>query len=164
MAQVDSNNNRPVAPAPLLCWDFFMEGYQRLMKKGGDIQEIRRLATSLQWEEKWDYQNELVNQDKVIVITDPRRVIVFASHNIVEMTGYYPAELKGQTPKIFQGEKTDNEVSAYIRTRLQHQLDFEATVINYKKIGNPYNCHIKGFPIFNKKAALVNYIAFEKAA
>jgi len=65
---------------------------------------------------------------------------------------------------MFHGEKTDLIVSNEIREAIILKQPFEKTVLNYKKNGETYICKIKGFPIFDLKGKLSNFIAFEKAA
>lgn len=141
-----------------------MAGYQRLMYKAEDLGAINKLARTHKWQVNWDFQQELLNNDKVIVVTDSWRQIVFASQNIFDMTGYSAAEVKGKSPKMFQGTDTDASVVYSISTKLVDKKPFDTVVLNYKKNGEPYNCHIKGFPIFNQQNELVNFIAFEQAA
>ena len=56
------------------------------------------------------------------------------------------------------------EKRAEINQAIATQKPFEATLINYKKNGEIYECHIRSFPIFNKKGELTHFIALEKAA
>ena len=80
------------------------------------------------------------------------------------MNGYEAHEVIGNSPKMFQGAKTDLQVSNEIRQSILNKLPFEKVIINYCKDGSTYNCHIKGFPIFNHKGEVTNFIAFEKIA
>ena len=78
------------------------------------------------------------------------------------MNGYTLNEIKGKTPRIFQGKETSSKVSATIGKAVKNKKPFEAIVVNYRKDGSTYNCWIKGEPIFNKKGKIVNFIAFER--
>jgi PAS domain S-box-containing protein len=158
------NQNKKSPGGPLLCWDIFMECYHTLIQKADDIRHLKKMAKQQNWKAKWDFQKELVANNYVIVVTNPASKIVFASHNIFEMTGYTAKELKGKNPKTLQGEKTDPSVIAHIKEGLTEAKPFETVILNYKKNGRPYHCRIKGFPVFNKKDELVNFIAFEQAA
>lgn len=46
---------------------------------------------------------------------------------------------------------------------VKEQISFEVKIINYKKGGAPYLCHIEAFPLFNRKKVLRNYLAIEAA-
>ena len=159
-----ATENKKSPGGPLLCWDIFMEGYHALIQKADDIRQLKKMAKQQNWKPQWDFQKELVAYNYVIVVTNPASKIVFASQNIFEMTGYTAKELKGQNPKMLQGENTDQHVIAHIKTGVTEAKPFETVILNYKKNGRPYHCRIKGFPVFNKKDELVNFIAFEQAA
>ncbi len=147
---------------PLLSWDVHMDNMCVLTKVYSDIAEIKKLTGRLLVDV--DIVSELKENEKIIVITDADLKIEFASANMVGMSGYIPSEVIGQSPKMFQGPATDKEVSKKIRTQVNAQEPFEVTLANYKKNKSVYNCHIKGYPIFDKKGTLVKYVAVEEAA
>jgi len=134
------------------------------MQKGDDLQAIKAISGKRKWQVKWDLEKELLANDHVIVITDIKRKIVFASDNIAGMTGYTAKEMLGQSPKMLQGKDTDKKKLKYISECIMAKEPFEAMIVNYKKNGEAYDCHIKAFPVFDADNKLVNFIAFEKAA
>ena len=149
---------------PLLSWDFFQYGYQRLMARASDLAIINKMAKAGKWNVAWDIKEELMVHDSVIVITDIKNKIVFASSNIISMTGYAADEVQGKNPKMFQGPGTSQSILNQITDKISKLEYFDHIVLNYKKNGQPYYCHIKGHPVFNNRNQLVNFIAFEKAA
>lgn len=150
-------------PMPLHSWDLFSTNFDKLKASLDDAKILDDLAKKSHWTTEWDFSSEL-QKENVIVVTDAQLNIVFASQNIIDMTGYSSEEILGKNPKMFQGEETSLEELQKIRTALNMQKPFEKTLINYKKNGEKYLCHIKGFPVFNSKKELVNFVAFEKAA
>jgi PAS domain S-box-containing protein len=109
--------------------------------------------------------NSIVNNRKCeVIVTNPHLEIVFASRDIYKMNGYYPNELIGKTPRIFQGEHTSELAKSNIKQAISQQLPFKEVVFNYKKDGTTYFCEIEAFPKFDKNGVLLNYIAFEKIA
>lgn len=161
----DQNLDNPSASAaPLLCWDIFMEGYRRLMQMGDDLQTLNKLANTRKWKHLFNFEHELVQRGYTLLVTDHNLKIEYASSNIIAMNGYSPNEVIGKSPRMFQGEATRLESRHIIRNAVEEQIPFETIVINYTKNGEPYDCHIKGFPLFNAKQELVNFIAFEKRA
>jgi len=150
-------------PMPLHSWDLFNSYFDLLKAKIFDGGKLELLAKNNNWAKSWDFTEELQNEN-VIVVTDIQLNIVFASQNIIKMTGYSSEEILGKNPKIFQGKDTSIEERNFIREAINLQKPFEKTVTNYKKNGETYLCQIKGFPIFNAKNELVNFLAFEKAA
>jgi hypothetical protein len=102
--------------------------------------------------EQLGFQNKL--KDEVVIVTDAKLEIVFASHNMTKMNGY--VEEIGRSPKMFQGHSSNVLTSSKIRKAIQL---IEQTVVNYNKNGEIYICLIKG-PVFNIKGKLSHFIAF----
>lgn len=147
---------------PLLSWDFYGDFYQSVSGNITDLNKLHLMAI----ENKWSFDTDITSQldkDTVVVVTDVAIKIVFSSKNIIRMTGYNQEELIGKSPKILQGESTSQEISAAIRKAIDNRKSFEKTILNYRKDGTPYSCHIKAFPIFNSKGKLSHFIAFERA-
>lgn len=157
-------DNPSASAAPLMCWDIFMEGYQRLMQLGEDLQTLQKLAKSRKWKHSFNFEAELAQQGNTLLVTDTNIHIVWATSNMIAMNGYTLEEVKGKSPRIFQGAATLPETRHIIRQAIAQQIPFEATLVNYSKNGEPYDCHVKGFPMFNTQQELVNFIAFERRA
>ncbi|WP_299257068.1 PAS domain-containing protein [uncultured Aquimarina sp.] len=147
---------------PLSSWEFYGEHNWFFNSFKKDLDSLSKIT------KKWDfedvYHNELVNKQSVIVVTNPDLEIVYATHNIEKMSGYTSDEVIGNSPKMFQGKETDPKISNVIRMAIEKQEPFEVSIVNYKKDKSTYLCHIKGFPVHDKRGRLVNYIAFEQAA
>ena len=148
---------------PLSSWSFYFEEFNRVKNVLGDSSTIEQILTLNDGKYDWNFKEELQN-DTVIVITDPVLNILFASKNIIKMNGYHSDEVVGNSPKMFQGKLTDNSISKEISTAVKTQKPFDKIIINYCKNGSTYRCHIKGYPVFNKSGVLINFIAFEKIA
>ena len=80
------------------------------------------------------------------------------------MNGYYPKDVLGKSPKMFQGPLTSAKALDNIKIAVKNQLPFKEIITNYKKDGSLYECEIKAVPKFDAKGNLVNYIAFERIA
>jgi PAS domain S-box-containing protein len=148
---------------PLISWGFSASFQAEIKNIVLDTNKISNLAHDKKWKNiDWNFRNKL--EEKVILITDTKLNIVFASHNMHKMNGYVEKEVLGHSPKMFQGKETVMKTSNEIREAIALQKPFVKQVLNYKKNGELYYCNIEGFPIFNKKGVLVNFIAFEQAA
>jgi PAS domain S-box-containing protein len=157
------HNGLNVKTPPIFCWDFHNEFLTAVKSFFQDLNKLNSIASQNKWiQNNWDIKNSL--KEEVIIVTDAKLRIVFASHNIVKMNGYVEADVLGKSPKMFQGEATNQITSNEIRKAIVDQQPFEKIVMNYKKNGEVYACLIKGFPVFNVKGDLSHYIAFEKAA
>ena len=154
--------SEPVTPGVLMSMDIFMTGYRKAQTLADNKNALEKYALANQWKHRFNFSEQLFRFGNSIVVTNTQLRIIFASSNITDMTGYEPEEIIGHTPHLFQGEKTDPNTRATIRKLVEKKLAFEESVINYRKNGSLYQCHIKGFPIFNRSKNLVNYIAFER--
>lgn len=160
-AEFDTNLNS--SSVPLHCWDFHYESINELRVFASDLKKIKQISGQFKWNDvDLDIKERLLNE--VVVITNPKLEIVFASEGIFKMTGFTEKEVLGKLPKMFQGPMTSPLVLNEIKTAIEKQVPFEKTVLNYKKSGETYDCSIHGFPVFNKKGDLSHFIAFEKAA
>ncbi|MEZ0007850.1 PAS domain S-box-containing protein [Flavobacterium sp. 28YEA47A] len=162
-AQKEHSAMRNGIPMPLYSWDFFGDYLEHLKIILSDLSKLKTLSKSNQWKFNWNFEEEL-QKDHVVVVTDSFLNIVFASENIIGMTGYASKEVLGKSPKLFQGAKTSKNDLKLIREAINAKIPFEKTITNYKKNGETYSCHIKAFPVFNRKKQVINFIAFEKAA
>jgi PAS domain S-box-containing protein len=152
-----------IKKAPIFSWEFHHEFLNEIKNSFLDISKLNNMGLKNQWEKTdWDFKSVL--KEQVVIVTDAKLKIVFASKNIIKMNGYKQEEVVGKSPKMFHGEATSLTISTEIRTAIELRESFEKTVLNYKKNGETYLCVIKGFPIFNKKGDLSHFIAFEKAA
>lgn len=156
-------NNGAVKAMPLISWDIYAQYLFQTNVLLHDVHSLNKIANRNQWKSTWDYKKSL-QDETVIVVTDANLKIVFASQNIEAMNGYTAKEVIGNSPKMFQGLATDKFVSNEIRRAILDKKPFKKNVINYCKDGSLYKCQIKGYPIFNHKGEVINFIAFEKIA
>lgn len=147
---------------PVNAWDLFSKNFQKVCAYLSDLNIINKLSEDKSWEKGVPFENEILQKKHIVVVTDTNLNIVHATKNIFEMNGYTPEEIKGQKPKIFQGEKTCRETASKISLAIKNNQPFEAVILNYRKDGSTYNCWIKGGPIRNTKGKVVNFIAFER--
>ncbi len=148
---------------PLLSWNFYGEYLNQLIHHFSDQNQFYHLGKDKHWCFNMDVR-KIWDINTVVVVTCPSLKIVYATKNIVQMNGYQPEEVLGQSPKMFQGEATCPKTSLAIRKAIHNKEPFDKIVTNYCKDGSLYKCHIKAFPVFDKYGKLQNFIAFEKAA
>lgn len=149
---------------PIFSSNFHYEFLKEVKESFLDLNSLKEIAQQNKWKSSSEWDIKAPTKEEVIIVTDAKLRIVFASHNMVKMNGYLAEEVLGKSPKMFQGQVTDRVVSNEINVAIQSQQAFEKTVLNYKKNGEIYACLIKGYPVFNLKGQLSHYIAFEKAA
>jgi len=159
----DANSKDKNVIMPLISWDIYSVFFHNLKINNTDFSQLNEMASHYNWDLNLNLLEELQNND-AIIITNANLKIEFASHGIQGMTGYNSKEVLGKSPRMFQGEKTSEDKRSEIKKAIFAQKPFEATLINYRKNGETYDCHIRSFPVFNKKGVLTHFIALENAA
>ncbi len=147
---------------PLLSWEFYGEHHATLETFKEDFNTLKKITKN--WNFSRNYHKAFIEEQSVILITNPDLTIIYASNNIHKMNGYSSGEVIGKSPKMFQGQDTCSITSAKVRKAVNNEEPFEVSILNYRKDMTSYLCVIKGFPVHDKQGKLINYIAFEKAA
>ncbi len=96
-----------------------------------------------------------------VVITDSDRKIIWVNKSFEKLTGYSLEEIKGQTPKLFQFEKTDPATITRINKQLSENKIVNEEIFNRAKNGREYWLSLNIVPIFNKENKVEGYIAVE---
>ena len=150
---------------PLMCWDLYLGIAERKTDFRDDLAKLRSITVEGNWAEfPVALHDKLLWENKVVLITSPTLEIIHATKNMFDMNGYRLAEVVGNRPTMFQGEKTEKHQKLMIREALKNKLPFETVITNYKKHGSMYKCHILGYPIYDINGEIVNYVALENAA
>lgn len=88
--------------------------------------------------------------------------IVYANPAFCHMTGYSAEELKGKSPKIFQGERTNRKILQRLKDDLNAGSSFHGATINYRKDGEPYPVEWNISPIFDQEGRVTHFISVQK--
>lgn len=161
-AITDFYRDKKINNSPLSSLDMYVHHFSKVCKNLKDVTILGDLSKKGGWQGNIPFRNEILYRGHIVVVTDAKLNIVYATQNIYTMNGYHPEEVIGKKPKMFQGEKTCSETSGRISMAIKKDSPFEETITNYRKNGSTYNCWIKGFPIFDKAGKVVNFVAFEK--
>lgn len=154
--------NMKLGSSPISSMDFYASFFDSICRNMQDVQNLSSLSKEGKWKTVFPFQQEIIDKNHTVVVTDADVNIVYATQNMYFMNGYKPDEIIGKKPKIFQGEDTCQETTKLISKAIRNRTPFEVVLVNYKKNGAPYQCEIKGAPIWDKDGKLVNFIAFEK--
>lgn len=112
-----------VKTPPVFSWDFHHEFLHELQHSFLDLNKLNSIAVQNKWDcDNLDLKTRL--KEEVIIVTDVKLTIVFASHNILKMSGYKAAEVLGKNPKMFQGQETNLVTLNEIRNAIQLQETF----------------------------------------
>ena len=133
----------------------------------GYVAVIRDVSARRQAEEQLRLlQSAVLETNESIVITTaeldlPGPPIVFVNPAFTRMTGYTPAEVIGQTPRILQGPQTDRSVLDELRRNLMQGEEFHGEAINYRKDGSTFNIEWHIAPIHDDRGATTHFIAVQ---
>ncbi len=161
MSALVCQEQKKIVVPPLLSWDVYHFHLDNIKRHANDFRLLESVATKLSVEPDLIAALE---DHKVIVITDVNLNIEFASSNMHDMSGYLPVEMIGNSPKMLQGPLTDQKLSKEIRNHITKHEPFEGVLTNYRKDKSIYNCHIKGYPIFDKRGNITKFVAIEEEA
>jgi PAS domain S-box-containing protein len=116
-----------------------------------------------------DWFEKCVNHlNDAIVITEaealdfPGPKILWANDFFYKLTGYEPAEIIGQSPRILQGPLTDQSALKKLRTALEKWEVCSVEVLNYKKDGSTFWNEFEVTPVTNKAGYYTHWIAVQR--
>ncbi len=99
-----------------------------------------------------------------ILITDPSlpdNPIIYTNPATSRITGYQPDEIIGHNCRFLQGPGTDSQTVAQIRSCIVEQREVKATLLNYRKNGQPFWNELKISPVFSDKGELLNFVGIQ---
>lgn len=96
-----------------------------------------------------------------VVMTDPDLKITWVNESFLKLSGYSFEEVIGQTPKMFQFEKTDRRVARSIKEQISKGKDVTAEIINRGKYGNEYWLQLNIVTLKEDSGEISGYIAVE---
>jgi len=96
-----------------------------------------------------------------VVITDINFKIQWVNDAFLKLSGYSMEELKGNTPKMFQFEKTDKKVASHIKEQVMLGNDITAEILNRGKYGNEYWLQLNIVPLRQDSKEITGFMALE---
>jgi len=87
--------------------------------------------------------------------------IVFVNRAFCASTRYSEKELLGQTPRIFQGPRTNRLLLRDLAERLKNGEPFQGETINYRKDGTPYVARWNISPICDDNGKITHFVSFQ---
>lgn len=104
--------------------------------------------------------------DAVVITTAqleaPGPVIVYANRAFEELTGYAPAAVLGETPRILQGPRTDRRVLDELRSALEQGKKWMGRAVNYRKDGSSFLLEWRIAPVHDRAGRLTHFISFQR--
>ncbi len=158
-----NENRRKKYLSPIQSLDFYLMSYHALCKKLRLENELSQLNEVLNRELEPSVVQVLeTSLYEALVVTDLKKKIVWANNGFNEMTGYSKRFAVGKRPTFLQGKNTSAETKSEIRQLLRLEKRFSKAIINYRKNGEEYLCHIDVLPLFNENNVLTHFLAMER--
>ena len=132
----------------------------------GAIQDITRAK---QEEQRLKLLETVITQTKdAVIISESENTknaipkIVFINQAFIEMTGYSPLEVLGNTPAIFMGKKSLKHDFKNISKALKRKEEYHFETLNQRKNGEEYWVHFSMIPITNQEGDHSHWISIQR--
>lgn len=94
--------------------------------------------------------------------TQPNDPLVYVNRAFEEKTGYATEEALGRNCRFLQGEETDPEKVAALRTAIQNENSVSVELRNYRKDGSKFWNRVTLTPIYDDDNQLVRYLGTQE--
>lgn len=88
--------------------------------------------------------------------------IIYVNPALCAITGYSFSELLGKSPSMLQGESTDKDLLAELRSRIDSGKNFHGRTYNYRKNGEKFLMEWKIVPIKNEAGVVSHFFAIQR--
>ena len=128
-----------------------------------DITERKRAENRLRM-----LESSIDNANDAILITEaeptdlPGPRIRYVNRAFTRMSGYTEEEVIGQTPRMFQGPKTDPETTRKIREALKAWQPVRVELINYRKDGSEFWVELNIVPVANERGWWTHWVSVQR--
>ena len=96
-----------------------------------------------------------------VIITDANQKILWVNESLTRLTGYDESEILGNTPNMFQSDRTDKKTTKLIHERLLEGQNIRVEIENITKDGKPYWIDLHIEPILDTSVRPKGFIAIQ---
>lgn len=155
------NKDKKLVPMghPLMCWDIASLS-TITSSRYLDLVIFQKLAVTHNWKIESDLLAD--RQFDALVVTNMYQKIKWVSQGFKKMTGYSPSYALHKSPNFLQGNNSSKSSRSEIREAIMEQKSVSTSLINYRKDGSEYNCHIEIIPLFTHQNKLAHFLAIER--
>lgn len=103
--------------------------------------------------------------DQGITIADARRdddPLIYANEGFKRITGYSVAEVLDRNCRFLQGENTDPDTVAEIRSAIEERRPVSVDVLNYRKDGTPFWNQLDIVPVENEDGEVTHFLGLQR--
>lgn len=159
------SNQEGSRPFPVASFEIYLltQAQERAQRREARI--FRQLGEIFDWDMSRSQQNRYLKKLQTgytFVLTDLTRTILWTSNSFLSMTGYGNTEAIGRTPRMLQGPSTDRETLSWIQESLLRANPVKAELLNYRKGGETYLCHVQIDPLYDNQGQLTHFLAIER--
>jgi PAS domain S-box-containing protein len=159
-------NTEGQRPYPAPCLEIFLLNHAEQRAKRKEAALFGKLIDIFDWKltrkQRQTYLKAL-DTGFTLVLTDLSKTILWVSRSFLNMTGYATTEAIGRTPAFLQGDATNPDELERVQRQLRREKSVEAELVNYRKGGDTYLCHVQIAPLHNGQGQLTHYLAIESA-
>ncbi len=139
-----------------------------------ELHELRHIALqertvrSAQQERLRLLESVVVNANDAVLITEAEPVtlpgprIVYANAAFTRTTGYSLEEVLGKTPRILQGEGTEDAARQKLKKSLKRWKPIELELLNYRKDGTPFWVELSIVPVADEKGWFTHWVSVQR--
>lgn len=109
-----------------------------------------------------EFAQDVIIVTKAYPFSHPGPEIVYVNKAFTELTGYSQQEAIGQTPRILQGDDTDEDSKQHIRIALEKKQPIRLTIKNYSKYGEEYWLDLNILPLKNAEGEVTHFVAIQR--
>ena len=149
--------------SPLSSFNYHLENYNGLVKGFRRKKDISQIEKYLKNCFSSELTSKIYNYDyDALILSDKSKKIVWVNDGFKDMTGYTKKFAVGKKPSFLQGKKTSLAVKTQLNNELALNHTFSGSILNYRRNGELYFCHITILPVYNLDEKLKYFLAFEK--
>ncbi|HEY9692704.1 MAG TPA: diguanylate cyclase [Oculatellaceae cyanobacterium] len=140
-----------------------IDGIERLTGSVSDINDRKQAEQQLRL-----LESVVINANDAVLITEAEPVskpgprIIYVNQAFTRMTGYSLEEIKGKTPRLLQGPKTNRATLAKIRTALNSWQPVRVEIINYSKDGSEFWVELNISPVTDERGWYTHWISIQR--
>lgn len=132
----------------------------------GDVRFIRGTIQDISDRKAFEKEIEKLSlvakrTSNCVVITDPELRITWVNDSFLRLSGYSWEEVIGNTPRMFQFEKTDRPTARFIKEQVSKGESVTAEILNRGKHGNEYWLQLNIVPLREDTGEITGYMAVE---
>lgn len=113
-------------------------------------------------------ESVVVNANDAVVITtaetitEPGPCIIYVNEAFTRMTGYSPEEVRGKTPRLLQGAKTNRATLDKIHAALKAWQPVVVELINYRKDSSEFWVELSITPVADENGYYTHWVSIQR--